>query len=74
MGWVHLGLGWNEGNKAPIHCSFAYFEFMRVGEEKRGEERRREEKRGELGGVKEEELGEGGGAWSKSLEDFIYKS
>ena len=37
----------NEGNKAPIHSSFAYFEFMRVGEEKRGEEKRREERRGE---------------------------
>lgn len=43
-------------------------------EERRREERKGEEKRGELGGVKEEELGEGGGAWSKSLEDFIYKS
>lgn len=54
-------------------------EEERRGDEKRREERRREErkgeeKRGELGGVKKEELGEGGGAWSKSLEDFIYKS
>ena len=53
-----------ENNKGPILFSFSHFEFMRVGEEKRGE----------LGGVKKEELGEGGGAWSKSLEDFIYKS
>ena len=35
----------NEGNKAPIHSSFAHFEFMRVGEEKRREERRGEERR-----------------------------
>lgn len=38
-------------------------------EKKRREEKRREEKRGELGGVNEEELGEGG-AWSRSLENF----
>ena len=37
----------NEKNKAPIHSSFSYFEFMRVGEEKRGDEKRREERRGE---------------------------
>ena len=36
-----------EKNKAPILFSFAHFEFMRVGEEKRGEEKRREERRGE---------------------------
>ena len=35
-------------------------------EERRREERKGEEKRGELGGVKKEELGEGGGAWRTS--------